>query len=59
MAKLWNREPKPKPPFNETPTQKKQSPCTSRKEARNRPFEQKNLTSGTLTTVENLEPTHE
>ena len=27
--KLWNREPKPKPSLDETPTQKKQSPCAS------------------------------
>jgi hypothetical protein len=39
--KLWNREPKPKPPQDETPTQKKQRQAQARKEARNRPFEQK------------------
>ena len=33
--KLWNREPKPKPPFNETSTQKKQRLAQARKEARN------------------------
>ncbi len=39
--KLWNREPKPKPPSDETRTQKKQRQAAARKEARNRPFEQK------------------
>ena len=39
--KLWNREPKPKPPLDETPTQKKQRQAQARKEARNRPFEKK------------------
>lgn len=39
--KLWNREPKPKPPTDETPTQKKQRQAQARKEARNRAFEQK------------------
>ncbi len=35
--KLWNREPKPKPPLDETPAQKKQRQVQARKEARNRP----------------------
>jgi hypothetical protein len=39
--KLWNRQPKAKPPQDETPMQKKQRQATARKEARNRPFEQK------------------
>lgn len=39
--KLWNREQKPKPPLHETPTQKKQRQAAARKQARNRPFEQK------------------
>ena len=39
--KLWNREPKPKPPIDETRTQKKQRQAAARIEARNRPFEQK------------------
>jgi len=39
--KLWNREPKPKPPLDETRTQKKQRQAAARIEARNRPFEQK------------------
>ena len=39
--KLWNREPKQKPPKNETPTQKKKRQAATRKLARNRPFEQK------------------
>ncbi|MBD2248237.1 hypothetical protein H6G26_33235 [Nostoc sp. FACHB-888] len=39
--KLWNREPKLKPPQDETLTQKKQRQAAARKEARNRPFEQK------------------
>ncbi len=39
--KLWNREPKQKPPLDETRTQKKQRQAAARKEARNRPFEQK------------------
>ncbi len=41
--KLWNREQKPKPPKDETSTQKKQRQAQARKEARNRPFEQKVL----------------
>ena len=39
--KLWNREPKAKPPTDETPTQKKQRQAAARKKAQNRPFEQK------------------
>jgi hypothetical protein len=39
--KLWNREPKQKPPKDETPTQKKKRLAVARKAARKRPFEQK------------------
>jgi len=39
--KLWNREPKPKPPADETPLQKKQRRALARKVARQRPFEAK------------------
>ena len=39
--KLWNREPKPKPPKDETPKQKKQRQATSTKAARQRPFTEK------------------
>ena len=39
--KLWNREPKPKPPTNETPLQKKQRQALARTAARKRAFEQK------------------
>lgn len=39
--KLWNREPKQKPPANETPIQKKQRQAQARKAARERLFEQK------------------
>src|SRR4028118_871127 len=39
--KLWNREPKPKPPADETLRQKKQRQALARKAARKRPFEQK------------------
>jgi len=39
--KLWNREPKPKPPADETPLQKKQRRALARKVARVRPFEAK------------------
>jgi hypothetical protein len=39
--KLWHREPKPEPPKNETPIQKKKRQAATRKLARNRPFEQK------------------
>lgn len=54
--KLWNREPKQKPPKDETPTQKKKRQAVARKEARNRPFEQKESYRWVeaLTTVENL-----
>ena len=41
--KLCNREQKPKPPKDETTIQKKQRQAQARKEARNRPFEQKVL----------------
>ncbi|MBD2439776.1 hypothetical protein [Nostoc sp. FACHB-110] len=58
--KLWNREPKAKPPLDETPTQKKQRQLAARKEARNRPFEQKESYKWVeaLTTVENLVSQH-
>jgi hypothetical protein len=58
--KLWNREPKPKPPQDETPTQKKQRQAAARKEARNRPFEQKESYKWVeaLTTLENLVSQH-
>lgn len=58
--KLWNREAKPKPPQDETPTQKKQRQAAARKEARNRPFEQKESYKWVeaLTTVENLVSQH-
>jgi len=39
--KLWNRESKPKPPLDETQTQKTQRQTAARQKARNRPFEQK------------------
>lgn len=39
--KLWNREPKAKPPKNETPTQKKQRHTLARKAARKRLFKDK------------------
>lgn len=53
--KLWNREPKQKLPKDETPTQKKQRQAAARKEARKRPFEQKESYRWVeaLTTVEN------
>ena len=58
--KLWNREPKPKPSLDETPTQKKQRQAQARIEARNRPFEQKESYKWVeaLTTVENLVSQH-
>ncbi|MDZ7968913.1 MAG: IS4 family transposase [Nostoc sp. DedSLP03] len=58
--KLWNREPKQKPPKEETPTQKKKRQAAARKEARNRPFEQKESYRWVeaLTTVENLVSKH-
>jgi hypothetical protein len=54
--KLWNREPKQKPPKNETPTQKKKRQAATRKLARNRPFEEKESYRWVeaLTTVESL-----
>ncbi len=54
--KLWNREPKQKPPKNETPTQKKKRQAATRKLARNRLFEEKESYRWVeaLTTVENL-----
>jgi hypothetical protein len=39
--KLWNREPKQKPRQNETPAKKKKRQAAARKEARKRPFEEK------------------
>lgn len=39
--KLWHREPKAKPPANETPKQKKIRQAAERKANRDRPFEQK------------------
>lgn len=58
--KLWNREPKPKPPQDETPIQKKQRQVQARKEARSRPFEQKESYKWVeaLTHVENLVTQH-
>lgn len=58
--KLWNREPKLKPPQDETPIQKKQRQALARKEARNRPFEQKESYKWVeaLTSVENLVSQH-
>jgi hypothetical protein len=58
--KLWNREPKQKPPKEETPTQKKKRQAAARKEARNRPFEQKESYRWVeaLITVENLVSKH-
>lgn len=58
--KLWNREPKQKPPKEETPTQKKKRLAAAHKEARNRPFEQKESYRWVeaLTTVENLVSKH-
>jgi hypothetical protein len=58
--KLWNREPKQKPSGDETPTQKKKRQVAARKEARNRPFEQKESYRWVeaLTTVENLVSNH-
>jgi hypothetical protein len=58
--KLWNREPKQKPPIDETPTKKKKRQALARKEARNRPFEQKESYRWVeaLTTVEKLVNQH-
>lgn len=39
--KLWHREPKTKPPANETPKQKKARISAERKANRDRPFEEK------------------
>lgn len=39
--KLWHREPKAKPPANETPTQKKVRQSKQRQAARSKPFEEK------------------
>ncbi|MBN3877308.1 MULTISPECIES: IS4 family transposase [unclassified Nostoc] len=58
--KLWNREPKQKPPKDETSTQKKKRQAQARKSARNRSFEQKESYRWVeaLTTVENLVSQH-
>jgi hypothetical protein len=58
--KLWNREPKQKPPQDETPTQKKKRQAAARKKARNRPFEQKESYRWVeaLTTIEKLVSKH-
>ncbi|MBD2536955.1 hypothetical protein H6G97_50210 [Nostoc flagelliforme FACHB-838] len=58
--KLWNREQKPKSPLDETPTQKKQQQAQARKEARNRPFEQKESYKWVeaISTVESLVSHH-
>ena len=58
--KLWHREPKPKPPKDETPIQKKKRLSSARKEARNRSFEQKESYKWVeaLTTVEKLVSRH-
>jgi len=39
--KIWHREPKPKPPKDETPEQKKKRQAEARNQARKRPFEEK------------------
>ena len=39
--KVWHREPKPKPPKDETPEQKKKRQAAAKNEARKRPFAQK------------------
>lgn len=58
--KLWNREPKHKPPENETSTQKKKRQAAARKASRNRPFEQKESYRWVeaLTTVEKVVSKH-
>lgn len=58
--KLWNREPKQKPPKDETPTQKKKRQAAARVEARKRPFEEKESYRWieALTTVESLTNKH-
>jgi hypothetical protein len=54
--KLWNREPKQKPPENETSTQKKKRQAATRKASRSRAFEQKESYRWVeaLTTIEKL-----
>jgi hypothetical protein len=58
--KLWNREPKQRPPKQETPTHKKKRLAAARIEARNRPFEQKESSRWVeaLTIVENIVSKH-
>ncbi|WP_242055152.1 IS4 family transposase [Scytonema hofmannii] len=58
--KLWNREPKKKPPKNETPAKKKIRLATARIEARKRPFEDKESYRWleALTIVESLVSKH-
>ena len=58
--KLWNPWPKQKPSKDETPTQKKKRRVAARKEARLRPFEQKESYRWVeaLTTIENLVSKH-
>jgi hypothetical protein len=58
--KLWNREPKKKPPKNETPAKKKIRLATARIEARKRPFEDKESYRWVeaLTIVESLVSNH-
>ena len=58
--KLWNREPKQKPPKNETPAKKKKRQAAARVEARKRPFEEKESYRWieALTTVESLTSKH-
>lgn len=58
--KLWNREPKEKPPKNETPAKKKIRLAAARVEARKRPFEEKESYRWieALTTVESLTSKH-
>jgi len=58
--KLWHREPKQKPPKEETPTQKKKRLAAARKAARTRPFEHKESYRWVeaLTTVESLVSKH-
>lgn len=58
--KLWHRELKQKPPQDETPTPKKKRLSSARKEAGNRPFEQKESYSWVeaLTTIEKLVSKH-
>ncbi len=41
--KLWNREPKQKPPKDETSTEKKKRQAAARIAARKRPFEQQSF----------------